>query len=108
MLAYINDSVEQNEEVDVIVMDNPRNNGVWELGESIEEYSTYTILSTNRGHTFIRGQEYAVSDDDEYLNPVLGSTRYKLEDVSTHSGINKYAISVLTSSGVMYLTEIPS
>lgn len=102
MFNRINNAIEggdsTKEIIDNSVVDNPdQSYGIWQLGTS-KVLTAGELINENRGQTYIRGQLYNVSDDDEWLNPSTGSQRYAIQPLPTNAFDSKIVIQVLVPS----------
>jgi hypothetical protein len=79
MFNKINNTIVGPDEIiDPSVVDNPGPpDGIWQLGED-PVFTAGELVNENRGQTYIRGQLYNVSDDDNWLNPSIGSQKYEI------------------------------
>lgn len=84
MFVHINNCIyaiqpKRNEVIDNSVMDNPgMENGIWPLNTPWVIPPGDELFSYNRGQTYIRGQLYNVSNDDEKLEFPTGGVAYTI------------------------------
>ena len=88
--------------IDNSVEDNPEwPDRVWPLGEDPRIPSDGTLVSINRGWTYIRGQTYKVNETDTYLEPNTSPEGYGITDITLNNYDLDYVMGVLvpTTSG---------
>lgn len=107
MFVYINNSISGDDDIvdadsdtrvviDNAVEDNPEmEDHIWPLGVDYIIPEGGSLVSINRGWTYIRGQTYRVSDDDNQLVPNTSGEGYGIRELTLNRYDLDYVVGIL-------------